>query len=205
MRNVLPEDLTRYSDSLRTREGTALTVRFAEPRDAEELQHYFRSLSARSRYNRFFGAMTELPHALLDRFVHISEDDGLTAIATMVVDGFSTILAEARYVLHPESRSLEFGLSVHDRWQGQGIGAALLGNLECRAAALGAQHMVGDTLRSNAAMLSLARKAGFALAAHPNDWKLVRFEKAVAYAPAEIPCATWRMAVAARALADAAA
>ena len=39
------------------RNGKPVTVRFVEPRDAEELQNYFRSLSTRSRYNRFFGAM----------------------------------------------------------------------------------------------------------------------------------------------------
>ena len=46
------EDLRQHSDTLRTRQGEALNVRFVEPRDADELQHYFRSLSTRSRYNR---------------------------------------------------------------------------------------------------------------------------------------------------------
>ena len=40
-----------------------MTVRFVEPRDAEALQDYFRSLSTRSRYNRFLGAISELPPA----------------------------------------------------------------------------------------------------------------------------------------------
>ena len=60
------DDLKQYSDVLRSRRGDAVTVRFVEPRDAEELQTYFRSLSARSRYNRFLGAMGELPMPLLD-------------------------------------------------------------------------------------------------------------------------------------------
>jgi len=49
-------------------------------------------------------------------------------------------------------------------------------------------------LRSNGAMIALARKAGFALVRHPEDWKLVRFEKQIALAPDEIPCASWRLA-----------
>jgi hypothetical protein len=28
----------------------------------------------------------------------------------------------------------------------------------------------------------------------PNDWKLVRFEKTIDIAPADIPCASWRLA-----------
>ena len=54
-------DLRQHSDVLRSRSGTPLTVRFVEPRDADALQGYFRSLSVGSRYNRFLGAMSELP------------------------------------------------------------------------------------------------------------------------------------------------
>src|ERR1700741_3346568 len=64
------DDLKQYSDVLRSRRGDAVTVRFVEPRDAEELQSYFRALSTRSRYNRFLGAMSELPKSLLEHYIH---------------------------------------------------------------------------------------------------------------------------------------
>ncbi|MGY3236302.1 GNAT superfamily N-acetyltransferase [Bradyrhizobium sp. USDA 4472] len=192
------EDLTQYSDTLRTRQGEALNVRFVEPGDTDELQHYFRSLSTRSRYNRFFGAISELPKGLLHDFLAVGERERFTVVATKVVDGFETIVAEARYALHEETSTLEFGLSVDDRWQGHGIATALLKNLECRAAALGAQHIFGDTLRSNQTMISLARKSGFAFVNHPDDWKLVRFEKEIHLAPKDVPCASWRLAALSR-------
>lgn len=158
MSSLRLDDLKQYSDTLRTRQGEALIVRFVEPRDTDELQHYFRSLSTRSRYNRFFGAISELPKGLLHDFLQVGERERFTVLATTMIDGFETIVAEARYALHEESATLEFGLSVGDRWQGRGIATVLLGNLECRAAALGAAHMFGDTLRSNQNMISLARK-----------------------------------------------
>lgn len=192
------ENLAQYSDTLRTRHGEALNVRFVEPRDADELQHYFRSLSTRSRYNRFFGAISELPNGLLHDFLEIGERERFTIVATMMVDGFETIVAEARYALHAETATLEFGLSVDDRWQGHGIATALLKNLECRAAALGAEHIFGDTLRSNETMLSLARKSGFTFVNHPDDWKLVRFDKEITVAAKDIPCASWRLAALSR-------
>jgi RimJ/RimL family protein N-acetyltransferase len=198
------DDLKQYSDVLRSGRGDAITVRFVEPRDAEELQNYFRSLSTRSRYNRFLGAMSELPQALLERFTHVGPDLGFTVIATTLVDGFETIVGEARYAFHAESDSFEFGLSIDDRWQGHGIGAAVLKNLECRAAAFGATSLFGDTLRSNAAMIGLARKSGFAFGNNRDDWKLVRFEKLIAAAPKDIPCASWRIAAASRQLQTAA-
>jgi RimJ/RimL family protein N-acetyltransferase len=199
------DDLKQYSDVLRTRQGEAVTVRFVEPRDGEELQNYYRSLSTRSRYNRFLGAMSELPKSLLERFTHVGEREGFTVIATMRVDGFETIVGEARYVMHPEDGSLEFGVSIDDRWQGQGIGTAIMKNLECRAAAFGAERLVGDTLRSNEAMIALAKKSGFAFTNNPDDWKLVRFEKPIAIRPQDIPCASRRIAASSSALRTAAA
>ena len=187
-------DLRQRSDILRLRSGKSLTVRFVEPRDAAALQGYFRSLTTRSRYNRFLGAMSELPQTLLEHFVHVGEGERFSVAATMTVDGFETIVGEARYAFDADADSFEFGLSVDDRWQGQGIGSALLGNLQCRAAAFGAKRLFGDTLRSNEVMIGLARKSGFAFIHNPDDWKLVRFEKHVDLEPQKIPCASWRLA-----------
>jgi GNAT superfamily N-acetyltransferase len=197
------DDLKQYSDVLLSRSGSAVTVRFVEPRDAEALQAYFRSLTTRSRYNRFLGAISELPPTELDRFIHVGEADRFSVVATMKVDGIETIVGEARYAFDGATESFEFGLSIDDRWQGHGIGKALLGNLECRAAAFGAGRLFGDTLRSNDAMIGLARKSGFAFTNSPGDWKLVRFEKHLDIAREEIPCASWRLAASSRQLAAA--
>jgi len=189
--------LRQHSDILRSRSGKSLTVRFVEPEDADALQGYFRSLSVRSRYNRFLGAMSELPQTELDHFIHAGEADRFSVIATMTIDGFESIVGEARYAFNADTDSFEFGLSIDDRWQGQGIGSALLRNMQCRAAAFGAKRLFGDTLRSNEVMIGLARKSGFAFVPSPGDWKLVRFEKHIDVAPQEIPCASWRLAAAA--------
>jgi GNAT superfamily N-acetyltransferase len=187
-------DLRQHSDVVRLRTGKSLTVRFVEPRDADALQGYFRSLTVRSRYNRFLGAMSELPQTELGHFIHVGEDDRFSVVATMVIDGIETVVGEARYGFDADTASFELGLSIEDRWQGQGIGSALLRNLQCRAAALGATRLFGDTLRSNEVMIALARKSGYAFMPSPGDWKLVRFEKHIDAAPQEIPCASWRLA-----------
>ena len=192
------DDLRQHSDVLRTKSGEAITVRFVEPRDADDLQDYFRGLSSRSRYNRFFGAIGQLPPGLLDRFIHVGEADQFSVVATMQVDGHDSIVGEARYAFDFETSGFEFGLSVDDRWQGHGIGRALLNNLECRSAAFGATKLFGDTLRSNEAMLALAKKSGYAISKTPGDWKLVRFSKQIDLAPQDIPCASWKLAALSR-------
>jgi len=195
------DDLRQYSDVLRARSGDAVTVRFVEPRDADALQSYFRALTTRSRYNRFLGATSELPASLLEQFIHIGELDRFSVVATMRLDGHEIIVGEARYAFDPDTASIEFGLSIDDRWQGHGIGKALLKNLECRAASFGAERLFGDTLRSNDAMIGLARKSGYAFLPSPGDWKLVRFEKQIDLEPRDIPCASWKLAALSRQLA----
>ena len=197
------DDLRQYSDVLRTRSGSLVTVRFVEPRDGEALQNYFRALTTRSRYNRFLGAASELPASLLEQFIHIGELDRFSVVATMRLDGHEIIVGEARYAFDPDTASIEYGLSIDDRWQGHGIGKALLKNLECRAASFGAERLFGDTLRSNEAMIGLARKSGYAFMPSPGDWKLVRFEKQIDVEPRDIPCASWKLAATARHLATA--
>lgn len=198
MTSLRLDDLGQYSDILHARSGEAVTVRFVAPRDADELQTYYRSLSSRSRYNRFLGALSELPKGVLDQFTHVGRNDAFTVVATIDSEGVETIVGEARYAFHAEDASIEFGLSIDDRWQGHGIGAALMRNLECRAAALRADSLFGDTLRSNEAMIALARKSGFAFSNHPDDWRLVRFVKEIDVAPKDIPCASWRLAAESR-------
>jgi GNAT superfamily N-acetyltransferase len=183
----------RHIDHLRLRNGRTLTVRLVAPDDGEVLQRYFRKLSMVSRHNRFLGAMSELSASELDRFVHAGENDRFSVIAVMMIEGHEIIVGEARYGFEAASADFEFGISIDDRWQGQGIGAALLRNLECRAAALGATRIFGDTLRSNTAMIALARRLGFAFIRHPDDWKLVRFEKPIDPVHQEIPCASWKL------------
>ena len=195
------EDLRKYSDSLRTRNGEAVTVRFVEPRDAEPLQDYFRALSTRSRYNRFLGAISQLPETVLAHFIDVGEAEQFSVVATTMFDGFETIVGEVRYAFDSEQASIEFGLSIDDRWQGQGIGKALLKNLECRAASFGAERIFGDSMRSNEQMIALARKSGYAFMPSPGDWKLVRFEKSIDIQPRDIPCASWKLATISRRLA----
>ena len=65
----------------------------------------------------------------------------------------------------------------------------------------GATRLFGDTLRSNEAMIGLARKSGYAFLPSPGDWKLVRFEKHIEVEPRNIPCASWKLAALSRQLA----
>jgi GNAT superfamily N-acetyltransferase len=157
--------------------GRSLSIRFVTPLDGPALQAYFESLSPRTRYDRFAGASAGLPPQELARTLRLGDDGRFALVAETAVEGRASMVAEARYRFDARAASFEIGLSVHDAWQRQGIGTALLMDLERRALAAGAREMFGETLRTNAAMQALARRQGFRCDLAPGDWRMLRIIK----------------------------
>lgn len=166
----------RVPHLLRLPGGAVATVRVLAPHDRPGLQDYFRGLSRQARYNRFTGARGEMTDGEFRELLRTSHDR-FAIVARMAVDGVSTIVSEARYAIDHATNTFEFGLSVREGFRGQGIGLAMMENLECRARMLGAERMFGDTLNTNDEMQGLGRKAGFALSSTPGDWLQVRLTK----------------------------
>jgi GNAT superfamily N-acetyltransferase len=87
-----------------------------------------------------------------------------------------TMIAEASHAFYRDKNCGEFAISVSARWQHQGVGTALLCELQCRAASLGFFDLFGETLKANEPMKMFARKAGFEFG-RSSDWRAVRFDK----------------------------
>jgi GNAT superfamily N-acetyltransferase len=155
---------------VRLRTGKSVVIRLLEPDDREALQAYFNGLSPAARRNRFTGASNGPSDRELDLLFGSDAANRFAVVAVMAVNGVETIVAEACYAFDRVTGGLEFGVSVHDDHQGCSIGSALLSNLERLAAAFGAHHIFGDTLRTNNEMQALARKAGFSFANTPGNW-----------------------------------
>jgi GNAT superfamily N-acetyltransferase len=162
-------------------DGTRVTVRTACPWDAVRAQDYVRALSPSSRYDRFLAPMNELSPAELARIG--GGETQATLIAETKIAGARIVIGEARYAV-ADGMTCEIALSVADAWRGRGLGKLLMDELECRARKFGATTLVGDVLRSNAAMRTLARKSGFDLAGVPADARLVRIVKDISAARA---------------------
>jgi GNAT superfamily N-acetyltransferase len=148
-----------------------VTIRLAGPNDAKILQVYVRKLSASARYNRFLGALRELPPAEL---VSATEENGPKR-GTMIAEIGSlrpVIVGELRYGVLSDS-CCEFGISVADTWRRKGLGTRLLNRLQDKLRTLGVETLVGEVLRSNEPMLAFAQDAGFGIAPrsgdHPHD------------------------------------
>ena len=135
---------------------------------------------AESRYNRFFGALQELPPAELERVTHLDRRYDLALVAETDVGAVSIVIGEARHAFTPDRLECEFAISVADDWRGRGIGTLLTAEMECRARSLGARRLTAEILRANEPMKALALKTGFGMADVPRDARLVRIVKELA-------------------------
>jgi acetyltransferase len=160
---------------VRLRDGRAVVVRSAQRADGEAVQRFVRELSPLARRRRFFGALSELSPAQLDRLTGARSPRDLSLVALSAHADDPRIVAMAQYATD-DPGAAEFAVVVADAWQRQGLGARLLELLLGRAAEAGVQVMNGYALAENAPMLALAARLGFA-AAEDRDPDLVRLER----------------------------
>ena len=165
-----------------------IVIRPVLPQDAPLTGAFFSRLSSASRHARFMAPLREVSQPLLDTFTRVDYARHLALVGEVFVDGEEIVVAEARYVLTDDGTSAEFAVTVAEDWQGRGLARLMLGKLACRAAAAGVATLRGETLATNAAMLHLARTAGFAIRASAETRGVMELEKRLHPASSAMPC-----------------
>ncbi|HEY8458734.1 MAG TPA: bifunctional GNAT family N-acetyltransferase/acetate--CoA ligase family protein [Blastocatellia bacterium] len=148
------------------RDGAALRVRSMRRDDRQALKDLFARCSPESIRFRFLHQVKELTDDMLDRLLDI---DGSLHVALVVTQGEGReerIVAVGRYqaeAARPEVAEVSF--LVEDAMQRRGIGTLLLDTLAELARERGITRFSADVLADNRQMLSVFRKAGYALSA----------------------------------------
>lgn len=146
-----------------------MTVREVRADDAELMQAAMRAMSVESRYARFMSALRELSPKMLERATLPDAEREFQLVAVTGEGAEQEIVGGARYAAAPGSRDCEFALALIDDWQGQGLARQLLETLMRVARARGFERMEGYILPSNAPMLGLAKRLGFAHVVNTED------------------------------------
>jgi acetyltransferase len=160
-------------------DGRPLLLRPLVARDAQLMQEFVHDLSPQSRYQRFQGGLVHLAPDLLGRLMDVDYRSSMAFAAIVFEHGTRRMIGEARYAPALDgSGAAEFALAVSDRWQGQGLGAALFDKLLRHAERSGIARIQGDVLHNNNGMLKLAKQFGFSPRRHPDGAWLTRVERA---------------------------
>ena len=143
-------------------EGREATLRPIAPGDFAIESAFLDTLSAETSYNRLFSAR----HPSAEEIRRWTDIDPAREVAFIVTTrdatGGETMLAVGRAVHDDDGPDAEFALLVGDASKRLGLGQRLLEALVDAARARGVRTLHGSTLSTNAAMLGLAHRLGFA-------------------------------------------
>jgi ribosomal protein S18 acetylase RimI-like enzyme len=126
-------------------------LRLARPTDLAALGEFFAGLSPRTRYLRFFAAITPTG-SMLRRLAGGDGADVLVATDGGVIIGHAMAVDRAG---PGHGSTADVGVVVADAWQGRGIGSALMRALTSRAQARGVAWLTMDVQHGNMLMRAI--------------------------------------------------
>lgn len=140
--------------------GHNIQVRFRpiRPSDEEGMRHLFYRFSEASVYSRYFQTVTSMPHAKIQEYVNVDWTRGMSIVGLVGDVGKGCIIAEARYLVIPQSLKAEIVFFVDDQFQRHGIAGYLYEMLIRLARERGIQAFTAEVLSYNTAAMAVIRK-----------------------------------------------
>lgn len=154
--NPRPEVETLGTHELR--DGRVLHLRHLQPDDDALIAEAIRTASPDVLHHRFFTPVRDIPRTILRRYLRIDPERDVCVVAQYASDR-PRLAGGARFVREAGTDRAEVALTVHDQFQREGLGRALLGLLARLARERGIRTFTATVLADNAAMLGLLRQA----------------------------------------------
>jgi GNAT superfamily N-acetyltransferase len=143
---------TKYEAVETLHNGRQFRVRALRPNDGAGLLSAVNQSSAESLYRRFFSPKRNFTE---DEVAYFMDVDFVDHVAL----GRGVIIGGGRYVLVEPSKA-EVAFVVVDRYQGQGVGTALMRHLAAIARQVGLKELTAVVLADNISMLKVFEKSG---------------------------------------------
>ena len=99
-----------------------------------------------------------MPHQNLQRYVNVSEEEGLSIVVLSGPREKERIIAEARYMFEPDQQFADVAFMVDEAFHGQGIATFLLKHMIEIAKEKGVKGFKADVLDSNVPMIAVFDK-----------------------------------------------
>src|SRR5215813_2097128 len=164
MSTSMANSLSDFSRDLVLRDGAMLRFRALRPSDRDALNALLSRCSPGSIRYRFLHSIRTLPEKTLDQ---IAQVEGSRVVTLVVIQGAGAderVIAVGQYhALEGRPDVAEVSFLVEDAMQRRGIGTLLLDLLAEIAREHGVNRFSADVLADNHVMLSVFRKAGYAL------------------------------------------
>ncbi len=150
---------SKYSAIENLRDGKRIEIRAVKPQDREDLIEAVSRTSSESLYRRFFAVRRHFSETEESFYLNIDFVSHVALVALADENGKQSIVGGGRYVVS-EPGQAEVAFTVVDKYQGRGIGAALLHHLAIIARQGGLRELVAYVLPDNRAMLKVFEKSG---------------------------------------------
>ena len=141
------------------RNGEGIEIRALRPKDRNALMAAVGRTSTESLYRRFFAVRRNFSETEESFYLNVDFVSHVALVAVADENGQPMIIGGARYVVG-EPGQAEVAFTVIDKYQGHGIGAALLRHLAMIARQAGLRELVAHVLAENRAMLKVFEKSG---------------------------------------------
>jgi RimJ/RimL family protein N-acetyltransferase len=148
-----------YSAVETLRNGREVVIRAFQPSDRDGFISAASRLSKLSLYRRFFTAKSSFTERERQFFLNVDFIKHVALVALVDESGHRAIVGGGRYVVVQPGRA-EVAFVVIDRYQGLGIGAALMRHLVTIANDARLQELVAEVLPENQPMLRVFAQCG---------------------------------------------